>query len=52
MTLDAIAQGLVYGILIGALYGLAAVGLSLVFGVLRVLNVAHGELLIISDNWE
>jgi len=47
MHLDAIAQSLVYGILIGALYGIAAVGLSLVFGVLRVLNVAHGELLMI-----
>jgi branched-chain amino acid transport system permease protein len=31
--------------LVGALYGLAAVGLSLVFGVTKFLNVAHGELL-------
>ena len=31
----------------GSNYGLAAVGLSLVFGVLRVLNVAHGELLML-----
>ncbi len=29
------------------LYGLAAVGLSLVFGVTKFLNVAHGELLMI-----
>ncbi|MCL5959329.1 MAG: branched-chain amino acid ABC transporter permease [Chloroflexi bacterium] len=47
MSLDALAQSLVFGILVGALYGLAAVGLSLVFGVLKVLNVAHGELLMI-----
>jgi branched-chain amino acid transport system permease protein len=40
-----LAQNLVYGILVGALYGLAAVGLSLVFGVTKFLNVAHGELL-------
>jgi branched-chain amino acid transport system permease protein len=42
---EALAQNLVYGILMGALYGLAAVGLSLVFGVTKFLNVAHGELL-------
>ncbi len=42
-----IAQSLVYGILIGSLYGLAAVGLSLVFGVMRFLNIAHGYLLIL-----
>ena len=31
----------------GALSGLAALGLSLVFGVLKILNVAHGELIMI-----
>jgi branched-chain amino acid transport system permease protein len=41
----ALAQSLVFGVLVGALYGLAAVGLSLVFGVTKFLNVAHGELL-------
>jgi branched-chain amino acid transport system permease protein len=40
-----LAQSLTFGVLVGALYGLAAVGLSLVFGVTRFLNVAHGELL-------
>lgn len=38
-------QNLVFGILVGALYGLVALGLSLVFGVTKFLNVAHGELL-------
>jgi branched-chain amino acid transport system permease protein len=42
-----LVQNLVYGILVGALYGLAAVGLSLVFGVTKFLNVAHGELLML-----
>lgn len=36
-------QALVLGILQGGLYALLAVGLSLVFGVLRVVNFAHGE---------
>jgi branched-chain amino acid transport system permease protein len=45
--LQPIAQNLVFGILVGALYGLAAVGLALVFGVTKFLNVAHGELLML-----
>jgi branched-chain amino acid transport system permease protein len=45
--LQALPQNLVFGILVGALYGLAALGLSLVFGVTKFLNVAHGELLMI-----
>ena len=44
---ETIAQNIVSGILVGSLYGLAALGLSLVFGVLRILNVAHGELIMI-----
>lgn len=47
MTFEPLAQNLVYGILVGALYGLAAVGLSLVFGVTKFLNVAHGEFLML-----
>ena len=43
--LEPLVQNLVFGVLVGALYGLAAVGLSLVFGVTKILNVAHGELL-------
>jgi len=45
--MDIVAQTIVSGILIGAVYGLAALGLSLAFGVLRVLNVAHGELIMV-----
>jgi branched-chain amino acid transport system permease protein len=45
--MDAILQNLVSGLLVGALYGLAALGLSLAFGVLKVLNVAHGELIML-----
>jgi branched-chain amino acid transport system permease protein len=47
MMSDADVQSLVSGALVGALYGLAALGLSLVFGVLKILNVAHGELLML-----
>jgi branched-chain amino acid transport system permease protein len=44
---NAVIQSLVSGALVGALYGMAALGLSLVFGVLKILNVAHGELLML-----
>jgi len=36
-------QAIAAGILIGGLYGLVSVGLSLIFGVLRIVNFAHGE---------
>jgi branched-chain amino acid transport system permease protein len=44
---SSLAQNLVFGLLVGGLYGLAAVGLSLVFGVTKILNVSHGELLML-----
>ncbi len=37
---------LVSGLLLGGFYALIALGLSLVFGVLRMVNLAHGELVI------
>ena len=45
--LETFGQNIVSGILVGALYGLAASGLSLTFGVLKILNIAHGELIML-----
>ena len=36
------------GILLGDLYALFAAGLSLIFGVMRLVNIAHGDLIILS----
>jgi len=47
MPASILEQNAIFGLLIGGLYGLAAVGLALVFGVLKILNVAHGELLML-----
>lgn len=43
--MSAFAQLLLSGILIGSIYALMSIGLTLVFGVLRVVNFAHGEFL-------
>lgn len=47
MITELVAQTFVNGINVGALYGLAAVGLSLTFGVMKILNIAHGEFLMV-----
>ena len=37
---------IVQGVLLGGLYALFAAGLSLVFGILRLVNLAHGDLIV------
>jgi branched-chain amino acid transport system permease protein len=42
-----LANTLLQGLLIGGLYALIAAGLGLVFGIMRVVNLAHGDLVIV-----
>jgi branched-chain amino acid transport system permease protein len=42
---DLIANVVITGLLTGMIYGLMALGLSVVFGVVRIVNFAHGELM-------
>jgi branched-chain amino acid transport system permease protein len=45
ITPSMIGQVVISGLLAGSLYAMVALGLGLIFGVMRVLNVAHGPLL-------
>ena len=48
MTADLLLQAVVSGLLLGGVYGLVASGLSLVFGVLRIINFAHGAVMMLA----
>ncbi|MBI3154931.1 MAG: branched-chain amino acid ABC transporter permease [Burkholderiales bacterium] len=48
MPIDLIANVVVSGVLTGMVYGLMALGLSVIFGVVRVVNFAHGEMMTIA----
>jgi branched-chain amino acid transport system permease protein len=48
VTLSYISQQLVNGLALGSLYALLAVGLSMVYGILRLINFAHGELMMLA----
>src|SRR2546428_5183134 len=47
VSAELIGQSIVLGILTGGVYALMASGLTLIFGVMRVVNVAHGALVIL-----
>jgi branched-chain amino acid transport system permease protein len=42
-----LAQAIINGLLTGMVYGLMALGLSVIFGVMRIVNFAHGEMMVV-----
>ncbi|MFD1330677.1 branched-chain amino acid ABC transporter permease [Methylopila musalis] len=48
MTTEMLVQALISGLLMGLIYALVAVGLNLVFGLMEIVNFAHGEFLMLA----
>ena len=48
MSATLVANVVIAGVLTGLVYGLMALGLSVIFGVVRVVNFAHGELMTVA----
>jgi branched-chain amino acid transport system permease protein len=45
MSFDALIPSAIDGLMLGFVYGLAAMGLTLIFGVMRVINLSHGPVI-------
>ena len=45
--MESFVQSVVSGVLTGSLYAMIAIGLTIVFGVMRIINLAHGEMVML-----
>lgn len=45
---EALGQAVLFGLVWGGVYALIASGLNLIFGVMKILNIAHGELMMLA----
>jgi len=46
--MEGLLQDIVNGLLLGGLYAIVAIGLSTIFGIVRLVNLAHGDLMILA----
>src|ERR1700689_1406749 len=46
--MTAVLDTILQGVLLGGLYALFAAGLALIFGVMRLVNLAHGDLIVLA----
>ena len=47
MTFSVLMQAIISGILVGGVYALIGIGLTIIFGVMRVINFAHGDIMMV-----
>jgi branched-chain amino acid transport system permease protein len=42
-----LAQQVINGLILGSMYALVAIGFSLIYGIIRLINFAHGDVVMI-----
>lgn len=47
MSLTTLVQTIVSGLLMGGIYGIASIGLTIIFGTIKIVNFAHGEFIMV-----
>lgn len=47
--MEGLSQDILNGILLGGLYAIVAIGLSTIFGIVKLVNLAHGDLMILAS---
>jgi branched-subunit amino acid ABC-type transport system permease component len=45
--LDTLIQQIINGVMLGSIYALIALGYTMVYGILRIINFAHGDILMV-----
>lgn len=48
ISFDLVWQAMIYGLIMGSVYALTSSGLTLILGVLKIINVSHGEFLMVA----
>ena len=48
MTLPVFVQQLINGLTLGSIYGLIAIGYTMVYGIIGMINFAHGDIFMLS----